>query len=422
MKSTNNYSKLVAAAALITTSSAFAAGFEKATTFSAEHTSMGSAVVSSVSGADALYYNPAGLSNIEGKGNATLSFSPAFSKFTAPISRGTGGASTLETSTKRGMSPIFGALVSYKISDKLGAGLGAYVAGGSNAMYEDMDFSAVNATTVRLNAGSRLGLTEIAFGAGYKISPNFSVGASWRASLVSAKLVTVGSGTTFGLGATTLAETSYNDLSDKNFKGFRLGAQYSKGDLGIGMVFRSAIDFTADGTISQRAMTAGSTAATSGPANGLNGSLSSQFPLMFGIGAHLQMQKNMKVALAYEFAQYSKNEFLVVNTNGTDSNLTLQWKNQHQVRIGAEIGGKIPMRLGYVFVSQVTNKSFAGASFASPGIGHMITAGTSYDLSDNLVAGIGGDYGFASGTATGTVPGEYKSNVYSVHASVNYKF
>src|SRR5689334_551052 len=99
-------------------SSVFAAGFEKSISWSGRWAGVGGAATAGVTGAEALYFNPAGLAGAQ-QNEFVANFSPTFSRFEAPV--GTGGAQVLSTTQ---MSPMFGALGSYKVNEKMGIGLG----------------------------------------------------------------------------------------------------------------------------------------------------------------------------------------------------------------------------------------------------------------------------------------------------------
>ena len=73
-----------AAIAVLSGQSASAAGFEKSILWSGKYAGQGNAAVSSVSGAESLYFNPANLAGSKGT-DLTVNLSPTFSKFSGPV-------------------------------------------------------------------------------------------------------------------------------------------------------------------------------------------------------------------------------------------------------------------------------------------------------------------------------------------------
>ncbi|MFN8370346.1 MAG: hypothetical protein U0T83_06950 [Bacteriovoracaceae bacterium] len=70
--------------ALLIGANTFAAGFEKSVLWSAKWASLAGNAASGVTGADSVYYNPAGLA--AGANNElSLNFSPTYSQFKGPI-------------------------------------------------------------------------------------------------------------------------------------------------------------------------------------------------------------------------------------------------------------------------------------------------------------------------------------------------
>jgi long-subunit fatty acid transport protein len=103
------------------------ASYEKASFISSKNLSLAGAVNSSIGGGESLFYNPAGLAMAQDK-NLDLSFtvSPYAFTYTAPMT-----SKNERTSTK--ILPVPSVFANYKVSPKLGVGLGIYPSAGAAA-------------------------------------------------------------------------------------------------------------------------------------------------------------------------------------------------------------------------------------------------------------------------------------------------
>jgi hypothetical protein len=405
---------------------ASAGGFEKATTWSGHYNGMGGAAVSQVSGAEALYFNPAGLAAGEGQGDVSINFSPTWGQYEGPFALGTGGA-IIQKKSNRSLSPVFGAVASYRVTPDLGVGAGVFVAGGSAADYGEVDFSNVGNTTFKPKVKSKLSLTEVSLGAGYRLAEGLHIGASWRYSIVGASLCEARVPSPATNPSQALAEVCLNDLSDKNAAGFRVGAQYASEAWGFGVNVRTPVKFTAEGKASVRVSTAnGAPAASAAGGDGQDASITATFPLQVEVGGHFDVTPTTRVAAVYGLSKYSTNKNLVQKIATTTTTTLLDWKDQNHFRLGVEssaLSSDIALRVGYVLVTGVTNEKYAKPTFSSPGTGHVMTLGAGYKLSSALEIDLAGEYSMASGKgAAPATLGDYKSNGYSLHAGVHYNF
>jgi len=424
------FPKITLKLTFFTSALSFAAGYEKAAIWSAHSSALGNAVSANISGADALYFNPAGLSNgSQGTGDLSLNFSPTYSQFKGPIN-----GSTL-TST-RTMSPVVAALFSYKLKENFGIGIGYYVSGGTKASYENIAFTAP--FTITPNVSTELAITETAVGFGYKVNPSWSLGAAWRVAMINASLAKP---TVSGSGASAvLVGLSLNDLSATNFNGVKAGVQYHpEGKTwALGLSFRSALSFEATGT------TGGTAQAAAAPALPLTVSsnavsIKNQFPMQVGLGFFDVCSEKWNWAAEYTWTQYSKNKIIDITGSTTitggssdipvaldSTDITQNWFDQHNLRFGVEYKGieKIPLRYGYVLTSQVTNRFAAGPTFSSPGLGHTFVLGSGYQISDKVKTDLAVEYSKASGKGMDSILGEttYSTNAWVVHASLGYTF
>ena len=151
---------------------AMAGGYEKAVMWSGKWSALAGAATSAVTGADALFFNPAGL----GQGaeqEFSANFSPTFSQLKGPNIVGSDAQQTGE----RLMSPAFGVLYKHALNQKFALGVGVYASGGSKSEYKDVEFSADNKVDVK----SELELMELSLGGSWQLNKNIALGAAWRA-------------------------------------------------------------------------------------------------------------------------------------------------------------------------------------------------------------------------------------------------
>jgi hypothetical protein len=98
---------------LISHNVSYAGGFEKTVQWSAKNSAIGGAAASSVDGADALYFNPAGLVDNQSGKKAEISanFSPTVGQFECPFDQ----SYKNKTSTKTVKTPL-ALLCQYKVN------------------------------------------------------------------------------------------------------------------------------------------------------------------------------------------------------------------------------------------------------------------------------------------------------------------
>ncbi|MCM2322783.1 MAG: outer membrane protein transport protein [Oligoflexia bacterium] len=417
------------AGVLTTESGARAAGFEKVTTWSGKHAGVAGAAVSTVKGAEAVYFNPAGLAGAMSS-EASLNFSPTFGQYTGPI---TAPGQQLESSRK--LAPAFGVLGSYRLGPSLGVGAGVFASGGTKALFEGVDFSSVNPSfdTLKPDFQSDLTVTEFSLGFGMAPIEGLRIGAAWRIVRVDATLATVSSPVT-----TLLTSVKLSDMDDMRFNGFRLGAQYLGVDenWGVGFNWRTAIDFTAEGTSSSRSeVGAGPLAAVDN--TGGEASISSTFPSQISLGGYVDPIESVRLMGEYVWTEYGAVDRLTpsgtLTLNPALGGATVSipviqtgWENQTNLKLGVECTAleDWAFRAGYAYTSQVTPKALARATFASPGAANTVTLGAGTSLFEKAIEVNGaGEYSFASGTITDEQPliGKYSTDVFVFHLGATYR-
>ena len=395
------------AVTVLSSSQAFSAGFEKSVFWSGHYAGMAGASTSTVTGAESLAFNPAGLAG--SKSEVSLNFSPTTSKFSGPIT--TAGTSV---DSKSSFSPVFGALANYRISDKLSAGIGAFVTGGTKAVYEGVALgAAVPSATIQAD----LGITELAAGAGYELIDGLKVGAAYRLVMVKANLGTV-------LGTTPIPNYAAFDSLSSSKSGFSAGLMYSPAasKWGVGLDYRSEVSFSADGNVSLTPL-AGPGAGTAGAAQAA--SMAGVFPQEVSVGGHYDVADSIRVAATYSWAEYIKNSSLGIS-GITAPPIALNWGNLNNLRLGVECSAvrDWAFRAGYAYASQVTPSNSARATFAAPGAGNTFTLGAGHSFGV-LMANAALEYSKDSGTTTVAdqpIFGDYSASAMAAHLGVTYAF
>jgi long-chain fatty acid transport protein len=404
--------------------SALAAGFEKSILWSGKYAGQGGAAVSTSSGAEALFFNPANLAGSTGS-EVSVNVSPTFSKFSGPVATENTTVNGVQT-----ISPIFGALASYSLNENMTFGIGSYVSGGAKAKYENVPLS--GSFTMKLNPETDLSALEYAAGLGYQVAPGFKVGASVRYAQVKAKLVSAA--TSVSGNAVTVTEVTLSDMKASKFGGFRVGASYDGGSWGFGAAYRSAVDFTANGTATARYETAppGGTINTTA---GFAASITSTLPYQLSAGGHYKWSDSLTFVGEGSITNYKKVDKLdlagTVPVGGGSplNDITTEWADQKQVRVGGiyALSGDTTIRAGYVLTGIVTPAKYARPTLTPPGNAHSITAGISTMMNGNMELSAAAEYAMASGTGTGdttaqTKAGNYSASGYMLHTGVNYRF
>ena len=422
-----------AAAALASATLGHASGYEKSVTWSGKNSGVTSAVTSTVSGAEALYFNPAGLANGTGS-EVSANFSPTWATFNAPIQNAVMTPTTAaQHDGTKNLAPVFGLVGSHKINADLGIGIGTFVSGGSSAENSGYDITGI--TAFQGENKSSMSIIETSIGAGYRILPGLTVGAAWRYTRVNAaftmtKLPIAG----------VAAVSNLNDLSASNLSSFRVGAQYAPVDgiWGVGFNYRSKVAFDAKGTTNGKVASALAPSVSNPTTADGTVTASNTFPQQLLIGAHVKPISDLKILAMYSFSNYADDKTLKLSGTinlpvafGGPTALTdiaQNWSNQQAFHVGVEYTlSDVALRAGYAYVSEVTPKENATSTFSTPAPANVIAfgAGTSF-LNKTLDVNLGCEYSWASGSVpVGTLTalsGDYSSTGVIVHTGASYHF
>jgi long-chain fatty acid transport protein len=418
-------------------SSVYAAGFEKSILWSAHWGALGGAAASSVEGAEALYFNPAGLAGVEGV-RVNINGSATWDQFKTPI---VPAQSQISSNTE--LSIPYAAFISYGVTPKFGIGAGIYTAGGTRVEYDHIDWSTLNSNLALLQTTDKasLTLTEISIGAGYEILEGLKLGASYRILLGSLDLQYSGV-TSLGGNNYALAQYNLNGMSGSRFNGFRAGIQYTPKDApyGIGIEWRSEVAFTlSNSSISSTFLAPALGLASPTSFNGNGASLSNTSPQNLSIGAHYELIPNqLRLLTEYTFTEYHDEKSLNIQGSTTGNpipggnnfpNIYELWNNMSNIQVGIELKGisNLALRGGYIWTSQVVPNSNANPLFSTPGSGNTAALGVGAPLCPSFTLDGALEYSWANGAVLSsdnptltTQLGDYSTHAYVIHLSATY--
>jgi len=344
--------------AALASAPARAAGFDTPILYTARHQGMGGTAIASVDDASAGFHNPAGLQGVQGYGFLG-DFSLILGKVRATPDKPAGNR---ESDTVK--APFFLLGGAYRIEEWLTLGLAAFpvASGGAEYRYNDA------------KGNETIDKTEIVF---FEVTPMLSLNVP-KDRWLPGKLA-FGAGYRFSYvtfdrekGAPANPQQLDLQLSGTDFKGFRVGAQWAPIDeLKLGVVYRNPVTVT---TKTDSGMVFGSTAT--------DGQLDFNLPSKLGFGSRVDLGPfSFGNDVEWAFQSQNKRPALkgVLTGASTEVPNVFEWKNGITWRTGIEyrIGKEptIPLRLGYIFDSRVTNPRYPSAFGTPPGPTRTFTAG-----------------------------------------------
>lgn len=412
------------AAALLTGSGAFAAGFEKTVLWSGRYSGIAGVTSSNVEGAEALAFNPAGiLVSKADRHEMSANLSVVQSQFKGPIA-----SNYVQASGQSTFVAPFELTYAQDVNESLAFAVGTYTAGGAKAEYDPSTFAGV-ATPVLVKTD--LSIQEVAVGVAYKPLDKLKIGAAWRMAVVNADFASY----SLSGGGAVLAAAEFSNLKDTEYTGYRLGAQWTDDAWGLGLAYRSEMIFNASGNAAGT-VTVGGTAL---PMTTSGVTVTTALPQQLTFGGHFDfVPKIWRGYAEYDFTNYSRIDAVTISGKFTApvvgqqsfSSLRMNWIDQHTLRLAGEyMGYRLPIRFGYALTSQVTSTDYARAAFTPPGPAHTFTLGTGLDfLASALRTNAGLDYTFASGSGSPNAndlsarAGDYAVSSISLHMGISYLF
>lgn len=403
---------------------ASATGFEKNGLWSARSAALAGTGVT-ITGADALYFNPAGLATRSVGQQVSINLSASAVQAKGPVNNN----NDQETSVQS-ISPVGGILYSYAFNDKFALGTGIYGLAGGSIKYNPITFNGYVGGPLPMY--SDFSVAEFALGAGYRVTPALSAGLALRYDmyeLSQAQPSRQYSGLAIG-------DPEFSKLKGTDSKGFKIGVQYQIGKTTrLGISYRSESSATLRGSMSGGKIESPVFSTDLTPSNA---SITMTIPQSVTVGGSFQLDPKWTLHSEYSWTNYAKiNELTMVTDNalvGTQS-VAQNWRDMHTVRLGAEYrNGGMPLRFGYAYSSQVTDTSLPSPTMMPPAPTHAISVGSALYFRINkhpAVFDFAMDYA-PSSAAGGTAPagtsaadsrqGVYSISVVTLHSSFRFGF
>lgn len=322
---------------------------------------MGGTAIASVDDASAGFHNPAGLQGIKG-----LGFIGDFSMILGKVRSNPDDTFTGNLESNTVVAPFFLLGAGYRVHPWITLGLAGFPVASGGAKYE-----------YKAGAADFVDSTEIVF---FETTPMLSLnvpkdrwlpgklafGAGYRFSYV-----------TFDREKGPPEKLTFLDMKMKgtNWSGFRVGVQYQPIEqLKLGAVFRNkvVVETTAD-------------SATVLAMKGTDVSLDFTLPAKLGFGARVDIADvGLGADVEWAFQSQNKHPPIKGTLSGAKQEVpnVFEWQNGVTCRFGAEYRlGKaptIPLRLGYIYDTQVTNSLYPSAFGTPPAPTHTLTAGLGY--------------------------------------------
>jgi long-subunit fatty acid transport protein len=292
---------------------------------------MGGAFMGVADDVTAVFWNPAGISQIE-KNEFTIEFKNSFNKWTLKEN-----SQESRADHSYNLVNLVGFAHPFKLSEKHSVFAVAY------QRLADLYLLEENQSYRYENRG---GLDAITTALGVNLTPRFSLGLSVNFIFN-------------GMKETTLdkANSSWEE-NDVSFSGlnFNFGTIYHYDRLNLGLILKAPFDLTQRQKI---------TAASGVDLPAGKGRIS--MPVIFGVGSSYKAMERLTVALDFESKRYSKSEqvnpsWLYHQNLGLaaegDTTQELGWKDCNQLRLGVEYLwstdlGTVPLRAGYRYEPRV---------------------------------------------------------------------
>ncbi len=334
---------------------------------------MGGAMVGLADDATAIYWNPAGITNVEGGfvGFYLTGISPMAKYSWQYPSFGI----DINAETKSNMYLAPNLFATYQAGDWT-FGLGIYVPAGLGAEWNGDDL-------VQLSGGSslewmsRIGVVDISPVVAYKISEQFSLGLAvniYYAFFDLKRPAEVAPGTYM----------QYTEESSGTGVGFAFGAQYKINEMfTLGASFRTKTDVSMSGTAKNPAFTAFDAEETDFDRD-------VAWPMWIAGGVAVKPSECLTLTFDVQYSQWSKSsdEFVTDYKSdvwkgalepGDDHKFVLKWDDATQIRVGAEYMASdvLALRLGYYYDPAPAPDETLNILFPSS-TNHVITGGAGY--------------------------------------------
>ncbi len=427
-----------------------AAGYEKSIMWGAKTGGVAGISASYIEGADALYFNPAGLVMKAPGQDLSFNISPVWSKFSGPYN-----ATNDTVNSATNLSTPLSLIYSNTLNEQWAFGVGGYISGGSKVSYDNIDFA--GAYTGTPSTKTDLQVAELGLGVGWKPTSSWKFGASYRYVMARANFSFFNraygtSGPTAGQ-IVGLVNANLNDLKDQR-SAFKLGAQWSPSETThVGLTYRSEVNLNASGSVDGTFYGRNAFGVPQSSISQGSATANTVFPQAVTLGADHAINDTWQALGEVAWTNYARVDAVGVQTSGANFNigatpaaigntkLTQNWKDQWNFRLGGIYSGwSWPVRFGYGLTTQVTDSDWARPTFTPPGSSHTLTLGSgqTFELGgQKLDFNAAGEYTWVNGTGNGKAAGdssaspggaadiragEHKTSSYALHLGLAYNF
>ncbi len=377
---------------------------------------MGGAFIGQADDYSAVFWNPAGLTQVwdDGLSLFVTNLIPSGS-YQLPMYG-------IDAKTKSAMYPS-GALAYIKpINKKLVLGLAAYVPSGTGAKWDGEDLKVLS-NGVAYKWDSFMGVVTVSPVVAYKVSERFSLGATLNLNYGLLKIHRPGVG--------QYAE----DLSGFAF-GATVGALFKPSDrLGIGLTLRTPTKVKFSGEATMAGAPAFNLAAAS------DAEREATWPLWLGVGLSFKASDKLTLNADAQYTNWKKIQTIPINYDDAmwqamkahpqlyrafDNDFELNWKDAVQLRFGAEyaVSEKLALRAGYYRDPSPSEPEFLNVLL--PEISYnAVTLGLGYKA-DKFTVDFCLEYLMGqdaeSPLAGGTMPGTHGMSIFVPNLAFSFRF
>lgn len=408
--------------------------------------------------ASSMYYNPALLSNIEGKqinaGIGLLNTDITVTNRNSTIPTGAGGTLINGNNTVEpgGLSVTPSFYYKRDLTNMTSFGLGVNVPFGVSTEYEKDSFTRYEALeselkTVNINPALSWQVNdEVSLGAGVNIQAGHAkLSRATDSALVCALALSSAACSAAGLGTTSNANTdgkSTVEADDVAF-GANVGMAYQPDkDTTLSIAYRSSVEYDLEGDVTfennaiLQALGGGAVVTGAGLVN-QKATAKLKMPASLSIAAAKQMNDKLAVHGDVTWTQWSSIPEIRIkfpdSTTLSDSVTDLQWEDTIRVGVGGtyQLNDKTKVRAGIAFDPTPTPSSNNRTPRAPSSDNWWFSAGMSHDLSKKMTLDASLSYVKPDDNSINyTTPGainyttraDVESNVLSGAVSVNYRF
>ncbi|NOX89040.1 MAG: hypothetical protein GXO77_08440 [Calditrichaeota bacterium] len=390
---------------------------------------MGGAFVGLANDYTAIYWNPAGLIDLEG------AYIGAFVTDIIPRATYKNSAFGINTTAKTNhyISPNLMGYWQCMLTDKLKIGLGAYVPAGLGVEWEGKDLAAFSGGTV-LEWMSKIGVVNISPAVSFKANEKLSLGIALNVFYGMFDMKRPGALRDPKTGA-VIAYSQYSESSTGIGYGLTFGALYHYSpQVSFGFSLRTKTNVTMSGEAKNPGM------ALAGYNTKSDFDRDVAWPLWIGGGVAIKPTDRFTLAVDLQWSQWSKSEETFTTefkdaawkagSEATGENIFhLYWENAMQIRFGVEykLNDALTLRTGYyydpapapletynlLFPSITYNAATFGASYSMGSV--TFDGGFEYLFGDERLVETPGKYQAA-------VPGKHNMNIIAFSFGVGYGF